>query len=209
MNSLESHPPAVVIKILRRHLKVTIATTVDAEDAYLFERYKWGLQGRCDRPYVSRAIYEPKQKTILLSRVIMGANDDECVDHINGNTLDNRRCNLRICSKTENMRNRRKLKNSQNGVIYKGVQRRAQHKWIRYVALVTFEGRRFLLGYFTDQITAALCYDLSSVYFFGEFARPNFNLAVAQTEYPKQFQFALERWESKRISITKKSQNHT
>jgi hypothetical protein len=68
-------------------------------------------------------------KTIIFHRIIMGTNDSKIqVDHINGNTLDNRKQNLRICSNQENSFN--KNKNSNNSSGYKGVYfDKERNKW--------------------------------------------------------------------------------
>ena len=60
--------------------------------------------------------YHRARKTIYLHRAIMNCPDDRVVDHINGNTFDNRRVNLRICDTADNIRNRVVLnKNNTSG----------------------------------------------------------------------------------------------
>ena len=59
--------------------------------------------------------------TIMMHRYILSADDEHEVDHINGNSLDNRRCNLRIVTRSENMANRAIFRNNTSG--YKGVFR--------------------------------------------------------------------------------------
>lgn len=48
------------------------------------------------------------KKNIKLSRLIMNAPEEMDVDHINRNPLDNRKCNLRVCDRTQNNANRNK-----------------------------------------------------------------------------------------------------
>jgi hypothetical protein len=68
-------------------------------------------------------------KRNILHRVLIDCPDGLFVDHINHNPLDNRKQNLRICTKQENLRNRRKPKNYNN--TYKGVrQEKKYHKFI-------------------------------------------------------------------------------
>ena len=55
------------------------------------------------------------QKLVELHRLITGAKKGEYVDHINGDTLDNRLCNLRICSNADNIRNGRVRTNNKSG----------------------------------------------------------------------------------------------
>jgi hypothetical protein len=90
------------------------------------------------------------------------------VDHINGDTLDNRRANLRVCTKSENNRNRRKLHPTTSR--FKGVYKNTK-PWI---ALIECNGKQFVLGRFASEEEAALAYDKAAKEHFGSFARLNF-----------------------------------
>jgi len=95
---------------------------------------------RSGKPRVKSRI---NQKLVRLHRLIAGAVEkDQKVDHINGNTLDNRRSNLRICSNSENLRNRGKNINNTSG--YKGVSKR-RNKW---AAQVKHNYKTIFLGLF-------------------------------------------------------------
>jgi len=95
--------------------------------------------------------------------------DGLAVDHINGNGLDNRRENLRIADKAQNQHN---CVSRMGRSHYKGVA------WAGHVGMWRVRLRRrgvsFHVGYFRDEIDAALAYDLKAAELFGEFARPNF-----------------------------------
>lgn len=73
----------------------------------------------------------PNKKNVYMHRLIMNAPDGAYIDHINGDSLDNRKENLRFCNNSENMRNRGKNQNNTSG--YKGVSynknRRGKKKW--------------------------------------------------------------------------------
>lgn len=104
-----------------------------------------------------------------LHRMVMNAPYGVQVDHINGDTLDNRRCNLRLCSHAENQHN----KNSQAGTSkYKGVYLYKRDK--KWRAMIAKNKKNIHLGYFNDEIQAAHAYDEAARQLFGEFARLNF-----------------------------------
>lgn len=72
---------------------------IDDEDAHIVLRYRWKATRRRTEFYV-RAIVNGKDT--LLHRFVLRPPSDLCVDHINGNPLDNRRDNLRMCTRGEN-----------------------------------------------------------------------------------------------------------
>lgn len=83
---------------------------VDEEDLDLAMRYSWCVNGS---GYAHAHI---DHKWIPIHRYLLGITDPAVtVDHINGNTLDNRRSNLRVCSQAENVLNKRIGKNNTSG----------------------------------------------------------------------------------------------
>ena len=94
-------------------------------------------------------------------------------DHINHNTLDNRKTNLRICTHSQNLQNARRYKNSR--FKYKGIaESRPYNKINPYVARITFKGKSRFLGAHPTQESAAKAYDIAAVFYYGESAALNF-----------------------------------
>lgn len=104
-----------------------------------------------------------------MHRLIMGAPTKLQVDHVNRNTLDNRRENLRLCSASQNGYNRAKLGNCGTG--YKGVcftpRLNATNPFMAYINV---QGKRVHLGYFRTCGEAAVQYNQAAKQFHGEFA---------------------------------------
>lgn len=144
---------------------------VDDEDFDWLSRWKWIVHTH-PRGYDTALRCVPAAEgggQVKMHRAILGARPGLVVDHINGNTLDNRRCNLRLCTHAENMRNRRPHKN--NAVGFKGVNLHANGS---YVARIRADGRNVRLGTFACPVEAARAYDAAARRFHGEFARLNF-----------------------------------
>ena len=90
-------------------------------------------------------------------------------DHVNGDGLDNRKINLRTCSKSENKANSRKYIGGTNK--YKGVSwSKGKQKWASYASK---NSKIFHLGYFISEVEAALVYNKFAKENYGEFARLN------------------------------------
>lgn len=91
---------------------------IDLEDVEKCQKYSWQLLG--DR---EKFMYFRNSKKQLLHRYIMNCPDNMVVDHINHDTLDNRKCNLRICTFKENTNNRSLInKSSKTGHTYINVK---------------------------------------------------------------------------------------
>ena len=106
-----------------------------------------------------------------MHRVILGATKGDQVDHINGNKLDNRRCNLRLCSGSQNQMNRRAI----GGVSkFKGVvwQKRSGAGGF-WRASITKDGVTKYLGSFSTDLEAAAAYNSAAQELYGAFAAVN------------------------------------
>jgi hypothetical protein len=150
---------------------------VDDEDYERFGELAWcALIADDGHVYARRtARIDGRRRTILLHRVILGDPPDHKVDHINGDTLDCRRSNLRRATSVENGRNRTRI-SRRNTSGYHGVTwHKRAGKW---QAGIRIEGRFIYLGLFDDPEPAAAAYDEAAREHFGEFA-PQLNFPVA------------------------------
>jgi HNH endonuclease/AP2 domain len=109
--------------------------------------------------------------TLSMHRAIMRAPTGAVVDHINGDTLDNRRSNLRVVTQAQNSRNRRKTPGLTSA--YKGVYYRAEAKSYPWCAIIQVNGMKVQLGQFMTERDAALAYNAAATRLHGEFARLN------------------------------------
>lgn len=140
---------------------------VDAEDEAILNSRKWRI--------ISGYVVSDKTKNdtnittyrIYLHREIMHCPEGKYVDHINGNKLDNRKANLRICTIAENSRNVGLRKDNKTG--HKGVFYSSGHK--AYKATIRVNKKQIYLGCFKDINKAIAAYQAAAVKYHGEFAR--------------------------------------
>jgi hypothetical protein len=127
---------------------------------------KWRPHYGSKRQYFVHSIAKPRQE-LMLHRFIMNATKGTVIDHINGNTLDNRRENLRVCSHSENMKNSKKRSNGK--CPYKGVYfNKHVNKWNPQIKV---DGKRISLGYYLSAEEARNAYNEASRKYHGEFGR--------------------------------------
>ncbi len=149
---------------------------VDDSDYDRVSQYKWRAQvdRRRNHVYAVRKTHGPhsSRRTLYLHREILGVTDPEVkVDHHNGDTLDNRRVNLRKCVSGENNGNSRKRRDGLSSK-YKGVCWHKRDK--KFQASIRVHRRTIYLGMFAEEAQAAQAYDAAARAFFGEFAQCNF-----------------------------------
>lgn len=145
---------------------------VDEADYPLAASRVWHpQQGKAGSHYaaVTRTV-NGRQVKCYLHREIVGASRGQRVDHVNGNGLDNRRENLRLCSNADNMRNMR-VSQARGSSRFKGVSWFVRHElWRAYIVV---DYKQIHLGYFKSEHEAAEAYNAAARERFGKFARLN------------------------------------
>lgn len=136
---------------------------VDDEDFEWLNQWKWHLLNCREKKYAIKT----GGKT--MHRLIMQTPKGMETDHINGNGLDNRRSNLRICANFQNQMNRKIGKNNTSG--FKGVYwDKKNNEWY---SSIMFNYKSYYLGRFNERIEAAKAYNQKAIELFGGFARLN------------------------------------
>lgn len=131
------------------------STYIDLDDVDKVKKYKWGLEGR----------YIKNKEVGKLHRFIMSCPEDKLVDHINHNSLDNRRKNLRICTYQQNNMNVSVSKRNKSGVV--GVSfHKASKKW---AARIKLNKKDIWLGSFEFIEDAIKARREAEIKYFGEY----------------------------------------
>ena len=140
---------------------------VDDADYEYLSRFKWHLTAY---GYAARRYYFGNNSTIIyMHREVNGAKKGQLVDHINRDRLDNRRINLRLCTKQTNAINSKLNKRNTSG--YRGVSwDKVRKKW---VAMLYVKGKCFNLGGYITIEDAAEARNTAALKYHGKFARLN------------------------------------
>lgn len=141
---------------------------IDDEDFEKISKYKWHISdvtknGR-NTMYAHTTINGNK---VSMHRLIIYTRVGLLVDHKNGNGLDNRKENLRICTRSQNLMNRDATRKNIYG--YKGVESNNG----RFSARIKVDGKRHYLGTFATPKEAAVAYNEGALKYHGEFAKLN------------------------------------
>ena len=147
---------------------------VDDEDFDKLNQYKWCAQysSGVESFYAVRG---ENQKILLMHRIIMNTPRGMQTDHINHNTLDNRKENLRICTGSQNQMNlikHKKATSNYKGVtIVKKMYKNTIYKY--WYARICVNRKVIELGYFRNEIQAVKAYNKKAKELFGEYALLN------------------------------------
>jgi len=150
-------------------------TTIDEEDMARLTScglLKWNAQKSGARFYVSKN--HGRNGKMYLHRFLMDAQPGQVLDHINGDSLDNRKSNLRFCSHRQNMANKVGRVDALKGVTRSGKN---------WAAQIQTNGVHVNIGVFSTQYDAARAYDFAAAMFFGEFAVFNFDFSTRFLKY--------------------------
>ncbi len=157
------------IAVLRCHSGE--AVIVDADDLPLLIEHTWYARRYGASLYAYTCFYEEGvRKTVLMHRLLMDPDLNQVVDHIDGIGLDNRRCNLRCCTRSQNAQNR----GSRTGG-YVGVHENDG----RWMAVLMIDGRLTTVARYPSPEEAAMARDSAALFYSG--SRPFFRL-----NFPKE-----------------------
>lgn len=133
-------------------------TIIDSKDYDKVKNLNW---------YIDKHGYavNKTKSLIFMHRLIMSPPKDKVIDHINGNPLDNRRCNLRICTQAENLRNSKLCINNVSGHTGVCWEKRSQ-KWS---AEIQINGKSIKLGRFAKKEDAVKKRKEAEIKYFKEF----------------------------------------
>lgn len=161
---------------------------VDDDLSERLSQWKWSTRvPDQDRVYAFRSIHGGR-KHIHLHRQIMelalgrSLQPGEEVDHRDGNTLNNRRENLRVATRQQqlwnatkrNSRGRRATRSPYKGVVFRRPGRLGDPPRRKpWNAMIRLNGKAVSLGYYATDAEAALAYNRAAAQHFGEFARLN------------------------------------
>jgi hypothetical protein len=168
----------------RIYLDEGLWTIVDPQDYYRYGCFKWCLdathKGKFYAVRGARVGFEETKK-VRLSREIMQAPKGILVDHHNGDSLDNRRDNLRLATRCQNNQNKKMMRNkkstsSQFIGVYRDNNRGSWAYQLRANGKVVATGR------FPTEIEAARARDLAAIKFHGEFAKLNFPKEIERSD---------------------------
>lgn len=147
---------------------------VDDDWYEILSRRKWHANNKKRRnfyAFTNTSMKNGSQRTIIsMHRLIMNPPKNKQVDHINGNTLDNRICNLRVCTNAENRKNGGKYFGKYSSK-YKGVCWCKRDKI--WKAEIKANSKHIYIGSFNNERQAMLAYNEAAKKYHGEFARLN------------------------------------
>ena len=161
-NEIIEYDDYAEVVLCNRNKEEVGRSPIDLDDIELIKNIKWGL--RKDGYAFNRTVG-------LMHRLITNCPSNMVVDHINGDKLDNRKSNLRICTQAENNRNKNKYKGNRK---YKGVfWNKKANKWYSQIRI---NNKCINLGYFDDELEASIAYDRAAILYYGVYCKTNHSI---------------------------------
>ncbi|MEK6878193.1 MAG: HNH endonuclease [Nanoarchaeota archaeon] len=151
-----------IIEIEIKHKNQLFIAVIDKEDYKRISEFKWHLR---KNGYIFT--FCKKYKSLSLHRLILGEKENLIIDHINGNKLDNRKCNLRFVTYSQNLMNSKLPNNNTSG--YKGVTWDKNRN--RWRAQIKINKKEINLGRFIKKEEAIKTRKRAEQKYFGEFAK--------------------------------------
>lgn len=151
-----------------RNIQLTkgVVALIDNADFKLVSKHKWYLGSH---GYAVTTVAAGKK--VLMHRLLMNPPAKQCVDHINGEKLDNRRPNLRNCTPSQISRNGVGWgKSGYKGVYLMKTPYKLRKPW---QAHISFDGRKYHLGFLAKDKEAAAAYNEAATKHYSQFARLN------------------------------------
>lgn len=146
---------------------ITLVDSRDWDELMKFGWYKDSHGYAVRNEYLGKIGGKYRNRTILMHRVIMNPPDKMDVDHANHETLDNRRYNLRVCTRSQNMMNRKPLKGK---TLPKGVSINPSPRSLKkFMVRISKDGRSKFVGNYKTIKEAELAYQAAAQELHGEF----------------------------------------
>jgi hypothetical protein len=160
-------------KIIILELTRGYRTTIDANMYNLIRPHRWHVMTSNNKQYaihtkrINKDVNHGKNKCIMMHRLIMGVKEynGTVIDHIDGDGLNNRKSNLRVCTHSENHMNQKVRINSFTGL--KGVFYDKRRNY--YYSSIIVNSKCIYLGSFESPDMAKKAYDNAAIKHFGEF----------------------------------------
>lgn len=169
---------------------------VDGEDFTSLSRFRWHALETRHHVYASRSERTPAGKRrVYMHRQILGAPQGTVVDHANRDTLDNRRVNLRICTRAENAMN--SVISAPRASEFRGVRRNGGARRRPWQAGIVVAGQYVHIGCYATELEAARAYDDVVRRLYPEFARPN----LTGYTLPEVSQYRVDRSDLTRTAV--------